>query len=165
MTEIGVVCQSSFKLQENDGAGPLLNDCMAKIVDENGINCGPNENGEVCIKKRYKFLGYLDHPELSKAAVDDDGFIRTGDIGYFDTNGILYIKDRKKNCILNVFYFRGMILPIEIEEFLIAMPDIKEVCVVGVQITPGSELPAALIVRNPNSNLSQEDVFNAVAGN
>lgn len=164
MTEIGVVCESSFKLQENDGAGRLLADCLAKIVDENGMSCGPMVNGEVCIKKRYKFLGYLEHLELSEAAVDSDGFVKTGDIGYFDTNGILFIKDRKKNCILNVFYFRGMILPIEIEELLISLPDVKEVCVVGVSITPGSELPAALIVRNSNAKLTQQDVFNAVAG-
>lgn len=164
MTEIGVVCESSFELQENGAAGSLLADCMAKIVDENGAKCGPLTNGEVCIKKRYKFLGYLGHPELNEAAVDSDGFVKTGDIGYFDANGILYIKDRKKNCILNVFHFRGMILPIEIEEFLIAMPDVKEACVVGVPITPGSELPAALIVRNTNANLTQQDIFNAVAG-
>lgn len=164
MTEIGVVCESSFKLQENDGAGRLLADCMAKIVDENGMGCNAMVHGEVCIKKRYKFLGYLDHPGLSEAAVDSDGFVKTGDIGYFDTNGILYIKDRKKNCILNVFYFRGMILPIEIEEFLISLPDVNEVCVVGVPITPGSELPAALIVRNSNAKLTQQAVFDAVAG-
>lgn len=164
MTEIGVVCESSFKLQANGGAGLLLADCMAKIVDENGLNCGPMVNGEVFIKKRYKFLGYLDHPELSEATVDRDGFLKTGDIGYFDTNGILYIKDRKKNCILNVFYFRGMILPIEIEEFLISLPDVKEVCVVGVPIIPGSELPAALIVRNSNAKLTQQAIFDAVAG-
>lgn len=164
MTEIGVVCESSFKLQANGAAGPLLADCMAKIVDENGSKCGPLVNGEVCIKKRYKFLGYLDHPELSEAAIDSEGFVKTGDIGYFDANGILYIKDRKKNCILNVFYFRGMILPIEIEEFLISLPDVKEVCVVGVPITPGSELPAALIVRDSNAKLTQQDIFEAVAG-
>lgn len=165
MTEIGVVCESSFKLQESGAAGPLLADCMAKIIDGNGLNCGPLTNGEVCIKKRYKFLGYLDHPELTDAAIDSDGFVKTGDIGYFDTNGILYIKDRKKNCILNVFYFRGMILPTEIEEFLISLPAVKEVCVVGVAITPGSELPAALIVRNSNANLTQQDIFDAVSGN
>lgn len=164
MTEIGVVCESSFKLQADGGAGPLLADCMAKIVDENGSKCGPLVNGEVCIKKRYKFLGYLDHPELTEAAIDSEGFVKTGDIGYFDANGILYIKDRKKNCILNVFYFRGMILPIEIEEYLISLPDVKEVCVVGVPITPGSELPAALIVRNSSAKLTQKDIFDAVAG-
>lgn len=165
MTEIGVVCENSFKLQEHGAAGPLLGDCMAKIVDENGLNCGPLVNGEVCIKKRYTFLGYLDHPELSEAAIDRDGFLKTGDIGYFDTNGILYIKDRKKNCILNVFYFRGMILPIEIEEFLISLPEVKEVCVVGVKITPGSELPAALVVCNSNAKITQQGIFGAVAGN
>lgn len=164
MTEIGVVSQCSFEFDANNSGGQLALGCIAKIIDDNGDRCGPNTMGELCIKKEYKFLGYLDDSALTAAAIDSDGFLKTGDIGYFDENGTLFIKDRKKNTILNVFYFRGMILPSEIEEYLISLPGIKEVCVVGVPITAGSELPAAIIVRMSNSSLTQQEIFDAVAG-
>lgn len=163
MTEIGVISERSYKLKENHGSGLLVDGCIAKIIDENGIKCGPNIDGELCVKKTYKFPGYLDDPQLTADAIDCDGFMKTGDIGYFDNNGALFIKDRKKNSIFNVYYFRGMIIPSEIEEYLTMLPGVKEACIVGIQITDGSELPAAVIVKNAGTDLSQLHVFDAVA--
>lgn len=164
MTELGIVSQCPWEQSGNFIAGRIVDNCIAKIIDENGENCGPNVNGELCVKKTYKFLGYLDDAILNAAAIDSNGFMKTGDIGYFDDNGILCIKDRKKNSILNVFYFRGMILPAEIEECLNGLADVEQVCVVGVPATAGSELPAAVIVLKANSQLNQRDIYNIVAG-
>lgn len=163
MTEIGAITNKTIDTQGKSSGEILCEGRVAKIVDVNGNRCGPNVNGEICTKLRGEFLGYLDDPEANAAAIDEEGFFRTGDIGHFDDSGILFIEDRKKN-VITVYYFDGVALPSEMEECLIAVPNIQEVCVVGIPIQSGTDLPAAVVVRKPNSNLSRRDVFNVVAG-
>lgn len=164
LTEIGEVSLCYLDAKDEIGEERLVDGCVAKIVDSNENRCGPNMSGEIRIKKKYQFAGYFKDPIATEAAVDDEGFFRTGDIGYFDDNGILYIGDRMKN-VINLFYSDGILIPAEVEEVLIKLSDIKEVCVVGIQITSGACLPAAVVVRQPNSTISQHDVYNTVAGN
>lgn len=66
--------------------------------------------------------------------------------------------------VLTLFYFDSILIPNEIEECLIDMPGVKEVCVVGVPIVGGATLPAAVIVRKSKSKLSKRDIFNRIAG-
>lgn len=164
MTEIGAISMCHLDVSTSANSGQLFAGVMAKIIDDEGNRCGPNVIGEIRVKKRKQFLGYLDEPERTAAAYDDEGFFRTGDSGHFDENGSLYFDDRIKN-IIRVYYFRVVIIPSEIEEFLLKMPDIVEVSVVGIPITCGSGIPAAVIVRKHNSNLSGREVYEAVAGN
>lgn len=86
-----------------------------------------------------------------------------GDIGYFDDNGRLFIKDRKKN-VFTIFYFDGVLVPFELEECLLNMPGVNEVCVVGVKIADGAALPAALIIPKSNAHLTKSEVFEMIAG-
>lgn len=163
MTEIGTVSYSCIDASGNIGGYRLFENRQAKIVDERGNRRGPGVNGEICVKIKSEFIGYLDDAEANAAAVDDEGFFRTGDVGHFDENAILFVEDRKKN-VIDVFYYDGIILPSEIENCLLAVPDIKEVCVVGVTVASGEALPAAVVVRNSNSKLTTRDVYNVVAG-
>lgn len=162
-TEIGYISDCFHNIPENNGGNQLIDGCIAKIVDINEKSCGPNKMGEIRVKKRYKFWGYLEDPMSTADAVDEEGFYRTGDIGHFDDNGMLFICDRQKD-VIKIFYFRGVILPSDIEKCIIALPDVKEVCVVGIPIVPAAQIPAAVVVRKPNSNLSQQDVYDVVAG-
>lgn len=163
MTEIGRLAVSIIDAQGKSSGERLLESREVKIIDGVGTRCGPNDKGEICFKINGEFLGYLDDPVANAAAIDDEGFYRTGDVGHFDENGILFIEDRKKNVII-VYYFDGVILPSEMEECLIAVPDIQEVCVVGIPVESSTALPAAVVVRKPNPNLSPRDVFEVVAG-
>lgn len=162
-SELGVVCNTHFKNGQIESGGELCDDCIAKIIDDDGNRCGPNVCGEVCVRSTPPFLYYIDDPEANATLIDNEGFFRSGDIGYFDDNGRLFIKDRKKN-LFTIFYFDGILVPFEIEEYLIHMPGIEEVCVVGVPIADGASLPAAVIEPKSNSNLSKQDVFNTIAG-
>lgn len=163
LTEIGVVTKCQLDPEEKNCREWIANGCEIKIVDENGNHCGPKMSGEIFVKKTYKFPGYLDDPEATAAAVDEMGYFRTGDVGFFNEYGVLCIGDRKKNTI-DTFYFNAVIMPYEMEESIITMPGVKEVCVVGIPTASGSELPAAVIVRKPDFNLSKHNVFNLVAG-
>lgn len=163
LTEIGIVTFSILDAHSNPNCGDLYPGTIAKIIDDNGIRCGPNNNGEICIKKTSSFLGYLDDRQTTAAAVDNEGFFHTGDSGYFDGNGQLFFDDRLKNFI-RAYYFIFVIEVSEIEDYLLAIPDIMEVCVVGIPITSDTSLPAAVIVRRPASTLSERDIYDAVAG-
>lgn len=164
ITEVDIVSIASLVGPNANGGGHRINPYnIVKIVNDDGIRLGPNETGEILVKKPFKFCGYLNDPVQTANAVDDEGFFRTGDIGQFDDQGFLFITDRKKN-IMRIFYYGSAILPQEIEEFLLAkFPDISEVCVIGIPIAT-LYLPAVAVVRMKGSKLSQRDVFNAIAG-
>lgn len=162
--------------------GHLLAGVKAKIVNDDGNQCGPNVDGEICIKENYKFIGYYGNQEATDELLDDDGFIKTGDIGHFDdgilllwlyfyhlftfilflVDGYLYLIDRKKDLMK---YCGFQISPSEIDAYLIESSDIKSACVVGIPDELGSDLPAAVIVRADGSNISGQEIYDMVAGN
>ncbi len=71
-----------------------------EMLDDDGNIMPQGERGEVCIRTIANFNGYWNNPEATKAAFTDDGWFRTGDIGYLDEDGYLYIVDRKKDIII-----------------------------------------------------------------
>lgn len=165
-TETGLIADNVVNPQAqtiNVNAGRLSDGCTVKIIDSSGNRCSPNFNGEICVKNKYQFINYFDDPVATAAAVDADGFFRTGDIGHFDNNRSLIVEDRKKN-VRFVFYFENILVPSTIEECLIKLPGVMDVCVVGVPLACGGCLPAAAVIRSQHSNLDRNDVFNTVAG-
>lgn len=66
---------------------------------ENGQKLGPNQEGELWIKSPLRMKGYMGDPAASDALIDSEGYVRTGDIGYYDTDGFFYIVDRLKELI------------------------------------------------------------------
>lgn len=88
------------KFTEKDTVGQLVNGAKIKIIDEKGNRCGIDVEGEICVKARFKFLGYYKNPQLTADVMDSDGFFKTGDIGHIDSDGYLYVSDRKKNIIV-----------------------------------------------------------------
>lgn len=153
----------TFNWNGTDGVGQLLSGFQVKIVDDDGNRCGIDENGEVCFKANYKFLGYFGNQQATDEVFDNEGFFKTGDIGYFDIFGDLFIVDREKDLIK---YCNFQISPSQIESFLIGSPDIKSVCVVGVpDKVQDTELPTAFVVRAENSTITENDIVEMVAGN
>lgn len=141
--------------------GRLINGVRVKIVDDLGNRCGPNVEGEVCVKPMYKFSGYYGNEKATLEMYDAEGFLLCGDIGYFDDDGDLFIVDRKKDMLK---YLDFDITPSVIENVLITHPDIDSVCVVGVNEYTGSDLPAAVVIPKKGSKITEVDVFNMVAG-
>ena len=87
----------------------------------------PNKSGEILVKSPLVMLGYWQNPEATAAAIQD-GWLRTGDIGYLDEEGYLHLVDRAKDVIIsggNNIYSR------EVEDILITHPDVLEVAIVG----------------------------------
>jgi len=74
--------------------------CVIKVVDlETGRNVGPNQRGELCFKGAPIMKGYHGDSQATSASFDSDGFLHTGDVGYYDEDGFFYIVDRVKELI------------------------------------------------------------------
>lgn len=144
-----------------DTVGQIVNGSIFKIIDDAGKRCGVNTDGEICIKWNYKFLGYYGNQKASDEVFDSEGFLLTGDIGHFDDEGYLYIVDRKKDLLK---YCGFQISPSEIDAFLIESSEIKSACVVGIP-SETTDLPAAVIIRAAGSNITEQEIFDLVAGN
>ena len=103
------------------------------------------EIGELYVKGPNIFLGYHQKPEETKGCLDDDGWFRTGDVGYLDNKGNLYITDRVKELIK---YKGFQVPPAELEGYLVDNDLVDDVAVVGVESEElGTEVPRAYIVR------------------
>lgn len=161
MTELGGPISRNLYHMRNNCAGQLAEGCQAKIIDENGQCLGPNECGELCIKKQFVFSGYINDPRSTADYFDNEGFLYTGDIGYFDDNGDLFIVDRKK---LLFDYGGQTVTPCEIEEYIEKVDGVQMSCVVPTLDANGNVVAAAVVVKVRNSNCTETDIFNFISG-
>ena len=122
------------------------------ILDDDGNVLASGATGEIAIRSICNFLGYWNNPEATDAAITPDGWFRTGDLGYLDGDGYLFIVDRKKDIII-----RGgeNISCIEVEQAIYAHPDIAEASVFGVPDEKFGELPAAVYLTKEGRSVSE----------
>ena len=103
------------------------------------------DGGELLLRGEYVMLGYLDDPEATREAIDEDGWLHTGDVGSLDAEGFLTIRDRSKDMIISG---GSNIYPREIEEVLLRHPAVAECSVVGRGHPEwGEEVVAFVVVR------------------
>ncbi|KAJ1916522.1 hypothetical protein H4219_003737 [Mycoemilia scoparia] len=112
------------------------------------------EVGEICVRGPNLMLGYLRNQEANSESIDSDGFFHTGDIGYVDKNGFMFISDRKKELIK---YKGFQIAPAELEAMLVLHPKVSDAAVIpAFDKERHSEVPKAFIVLS-NSNPSDHN--------
>ncbi|QHJ10935.1 Long-chain-fatty-acid--CoA ligase [Paraglaciecola mesophila] len=140
--------------QYNGSIGLPLPSTDIRLVDDNGVDVGIGEPGEMLVKGPQVMLGYLNRPDATDEIIND-GWLATGDIARCDEDGYFYIVDRKKDMILvsgfNVF-------PNEIEEVVAMHDGIVEVAAVGVPHEASGEVVKLFVVRHDDS-LSEQDVI------
>lgn len=127
-----------------------------KIVDpETGETLGPNQPGEICCRGYNVMKGYYKMPEMTRQAIDEDGWLHSGDLAIMDEEGYYSIVGRIKDMII-----RGgeNIYPREIEEFLYTMDGIRDVQVVGIPDEKYGEIVGAFIIREEGADIKEEDV-------
>lgn len=124
------------------------------VMDEHGRLLGPNEVGEIVVKGENVMKGYYKDEESTREVLDKDGWLHTGDMGYYDEEGYFYIVGRKKDMII-----RGgeNIFPKEIENVIEEHPKVLEAAVVGVpDAIMGEEVKA--YVRKKDPSLTEEEL-------
>ncbi|MBT5175594.1 MAG: AMP-binding protein [Candidatus Marinimicrobia bacterium] len=135
------------------GAAPPFIDI--KVLRENGEDCTAGEIGEICGRGPMMMSGYYKQPELTKKTIVK-GWLHSGDLGYLDEDGFLFLVDRVKDMIIsggvNVF-------PKDIEEVIIQHPAVAEVSVFGVPDKKWGETPIAAIIFHHAQKLSQDELI------
>ena len=126
------------------------------ILDDAGRKLGANERGEVCIRSVACFQEYWGKPEATAAAYTADGYFRTGDLGYLDDEGYLFIVDRKKDIII-----RGgeNISCQEVEAALYEHPEVAEAAVFGLPDERYGEVPGAVVHLATPGAVEAEDLI------
>jgi len=127
-----------------------------RVIDpETGEDCPPNVPGELCCRGYNVMKGYYKMPEATEKAIDEDGYLHSGDLGTVDEDGYYRITGRIKDMII-----RGgeNIYPREIEEFLYTMPGVEDAQVVGIPDAKYGEIVGAFIRRSAGSDISEGDV-------
>ncbi|HTQ89132.1 MAG TPA: AMP-binding protein [Streptosporangiaceae bacterium] len=124
-----------------------------RIVDDAGQPRSAGERGEILIRGYGVMCGYWNAPELTREAVDPDGWLHTGDIGVCDDQGNLSIVDRKKEMFI-VAGFNAY--PAEIENLLARHPAVAQVGVVGIPDSRSGEVGCAFVVPAPGAELTPE---------
>ena len=130
-----------------------------RVVGADGVVVPADEPGEVQFRGPSVIPGYWRDDEATTAALSVDGWLSTGDIGYVDADGYLFLVDRKKDVIIRGGY---NVYPREVEEVLYAHPSVLEVAVVGVPHPTLGEEVAALVVTRPGSD-ADADALRAYA--
>ncbi|MBS0502750.1 MAG: acyl--CoA ligase [Proteobacteria bacterium] len=123
------------------------------ILDDDGKPVPQGERGEICIRSVCNFLKYYKNPEATKAAFTADRYFRTGDLGYLDEDGYVFIVDRKKDIII-----RGgeNISCQEVEAALYENLDVAEAAVFGIADARFGEVPAAVVHPAEGKSLTAE---------
>lgn len=137
--------------------GVPVPDTDVKIVDlEEGRRELPlGESGEIVVKGPQNMMGYYKKPDETEETLKD-GWVYTGDIGFFDSDGYLSVVDRKKDMVIASGY---NIYPVEVDNILFAHPRILEACVVGIPHEYRGETLKAFIVVSEGETLTEEEVI------
>ncbi len=151
-----VVSINRMEKQKPLSVGPPLPDYQVKIVDDELVELKTGQIGEIIVKGDNVMKGYYKNETATEETVIN-GWLLTGDMGYVDEDGYIYIVDRKKDLIIS----KGInIYPREIEEVLMAHPSIEEAAVVGKKDETHGEIPVAFIKLKEDKTLSEKEVRN-----
>ncbi|MPZ62175.1 MAG: AMP-binding protein [Propionibacteriales bacterium] len=135
------------------GKASMHNDI--RVVDSNGVTCAPNDAGEIIIKGPTVTPGYWDNPEATAESIRD-GWLHTGDLGYMDEEGFLYVSGRKKDMIIS----GGMnIYPSEVEHVLREHEAVHDVAVIGVPDDKWGENVCAVIQPAPGATVDHDEIL------
>ncbi|XP_033167244.1 luciferin 4-monooxygenase-like [Drosophila mauritiana] len=160
-TELGAMATINCHFDEKTGSvGRLVNGLKLKIINDEGASLGPDEIGEVCIKNHQHWSGYYGNEVETCGMRDSLGWYHSGDLGYMDRDGFLYIMDRKKEMLKyqNIMYY-----PNDIESVISEMPQVAEVCVFGIWSNIFGDEAAAAVVKKLGSELEAQDVVDYVS--
>jgi acyl-CoA synthetase (AMP-forming)/AMP-acid ligase II len=158
LTEAGTVtgCQPDDDFEHiATTVGVAWPDFEVRVVDETGADVPANEPGEVVVRGETVTRGYLDDDEATKAAIDGDGWLHTGDLGTFDDDGYLRIVGRIKDMFI-VGGFNAY--PAEIENLMLRHPRIAQVAVIGVPDERLGEVAKAFVVLQPGPPVAADEI-------
>jgi fatty-acyl-CoA synthase len=144
-------------LERMRSAGKALPGIELAILDVDGQPLPPRQVGEIATRSGSNMAGYWNLPEATASTLRSDGWLRTGDAGYMDEDGYLYIHDRIKDMIISG---GENIYPAEVESALCDHPDVAEAAVIGIPDDKWGEAVKAVVVMKPGKQATATDIIN-----
>lgn len=142
-------------------AGRLAVNVEAKIVDpDSGEALPPGQRGELWLRGPTIMKGYVGDKQATSATFGPEGWLKTGDLCYFDADGFLYVVDRLKELIKYKAY---QVPPAELEHLLQSIPDVADAAVIPYPDEEAGQIPMAYVVRRPESTISESQIIDAIA--
>jgi acyl-CoA synthetase (AMP-forming)/AMP-acid ligase II len=136
-----------------------------RIIDDDGSPASTGTPGEITARGEQRMRGYWRNPEATRKVLDAQGWVRTGDVGFLDEDGFLFIVDRKKDMIVSGGF---NVYPREVENVISAMAGVAEVAVVGAPSERWGEEITAVVSPRPGVELTRQAVIDhcreAIAG-
>ena len=151
-----------LNLEKSGSVGRAYSDLELAILDNNDQPLPAGERGEVVTRGTQVMMYYYKELEKTAETFTEDGWIKTGDVGYLDDDGYLFLVDRSKDMIISG---GENIYPTEIEEALYKHDAVNECAVFGIPDDHWGELPAAHVVLEAGASLSEEDLEQFCADN
>lgn len=162
MTELSILASVTDYRADDINAMQIVQGYLSKVVDlDTRETLDVGQIGEICFKGPQVMLGYWNNPETTKRIIDEDGWLYTGDAGYYDEEGKLHIVDRLKELIKYKGY---QVSPSEVETVLLMHPAVQEAAVAGKPDERNGELPTALVVKKPGATATVQDITGFVKG-
>ncbi|KAF4532198.1 hypothetical protein B566_EDAN002260 [Ephemera danica] len=163
LTECTLVCLMVPNGRNKPGtSGCVIPGLEAKVIDvDTGRMLGPHERGELCFRGVLVMKGYKNNPEATAQTIDKEGWLHTGDVGYYDEDESFFVVDRIKELIK---YKGFQVPPAELEGVLQTHPGVVDAAVVGVPNAEAGELPLAFVVRK-NPAVTEKELIEFVAKN
>ena len=127
-----------------------------RVVDAEDNDVGPGVIGELLVRSSGIMKGYWGRPEATAETIDPDGWLRSGDAGYVDEDGYVFISDRVKDMICSG---GENIYPAEVENAIYGHPSVAEVAVVGVPDSRWGETVRAVVVPKPGATIEADEVI------
>ena len=142
------------KMKRLGSIGKPLPDVEVRIVDEDGNDVALGENGEIVARGERLMKGYWNREEATRETLRG-GWLYTGDLGYWDDEGFIFLSGRAKD-----FLKRGgeMIAPEEVEQIIMSHPAVDEAAIIGVPDIEWGERVRAIVVKKPGMDLTMEEV-------
>ncbi|XP_055543054.1 luciferin 4-monooxygenase-like [Wyeomyia smithii] len=158
MTETTYVMLMQSGFENKPGCvGKIRMGQWVKVIDpESGNILGPNQQGELCFKGSLIMKGYVG----KESAIDAEGWLHTGDIGYYDEDEDFFIVDRIKELIK---YKGFQVAPAELEAILLKHPGVKDAAVIGIPNERVGELTTAFVVKETDEKVTEKDIIKFVA--
>jgi fatty-acyl-CoA synthase len=174
--EAGIEVRNLYGMTESCGSGTVIDGehsmlkagscglpeflAEVKLVDDDGVEVGPEQLGEVVMRAEFVMKGYWNNPEATAQTIRD-GWLYTGDIAKRDADGYFYIMDRKKDMIISG---GENIYPAEIEDVLMHHPKVADVGVIGMPHEVWGEAVEAVVVVQPGEELTEEELLDWTRG-
>ena len=148
------IMEPGYELKKIGSTGRAIAHVEVTIRDDNGQSVPANTEGEICLRGPKITSGYWKDPEKTAAAFFDDWF-RSGDVGYLDEDGFLYLTDRLKDMIISG---GENIASSEVERVIYELTCVSEAAVIGIPDDQWGERPEAFIVLHPDEELTLEQL-------